>query len=62
MWTNVGGFSKIGCAGFCVVFKSLASTLIRCDTPSWLWPLWLLAVDGKEPVNGLTQAREPMRF
>ena len=26
-----------------------------------LWPLWLFAsYDGKIPVNGLTQAREPM--
>src|SRR5215471_17514637 len=46
--------------GFCVVSRSLTLTLIRCDTPSWWWPLWLLAPDGKDPVKGLIQAREPM--
>ena len=44
------------------MFRSLTSTRIRCDMPSWVWPVWLLAVDGKEPVKGLTQAREPMLF
>src|ERR1700757_95183 len=43
-------------------------TRIRCDAPSWLWPVWSIAVGcpswlfpaGKDPVKGLIQAREPM--
>ena len=35
-------------------------TRIRCDTPCELCPLWLLAVDGNDPVKGLIHAREPM--
>src|SRR4029077_8518359 len=37
-------------------------TRIRWDTPSWLWPLWSLAFDGKAPVKGLIHAREPIWF
>src|SRR6476620_3723911 len=37
------------------------STRIRCETPSWLWPVWSLAFDGNDPVKGFTHAREPIR-
>ena len=42
--SDVLGFSEIGRTLLSVVFKSSASTMIRCDTPLCVWPLWLFAV------------------
>jgi hypothetical protein len=44
------------------VLRSLIATKTLCVVPVWLWPVWLAAVDGKAPVKGFTQARDPKPF
>jgi len=41
MRSNILRFGEVVAPAFCAGFRSLVATVIRCDVPVWLWPLWL---------------------
>ena len=60
MWSNVLSFGEVGRARIlrCVQIAHCNQDPVG-PLRVWVWPEWLFAVDGKAPVKGFTQAREP---